>query len=166
MPKRPRKARVPPGLRLQYLVVLAGTDPLVWRRIQVPATYSFWDLHVAIQDAMGWLDCHLHQFLALDPRSGTTVLLGIPDRDLPDDRSVTASWTEFPIDYVAGDPPPMQYTYDFRRQLAARCPLRGLRAGRRASQEARLTGRCRRMPAGGFRRCSCLRRPARRAGRP
>jgi hypothetical protein len=46
----------------QFLIVLKGTDPLVWRRIQVPEAYSFWDLHVAIQDAMGWLDYHLHEF--------------------------------------------------------------------------------------------------------
>jgi len=40
----------------QFLIVLSGTDPLVWRRLQVPERYSFWDLHVAIQDSMGWLD--------------------------------------------------------------------------------------------------------------
>ena len=79
---QPRGGPVPPGLMLQYLVVLAGTNPLVWRRIQVPATYSFWDLHVAIQDAMGWLDCHLHRFRVLDPGSGTAMLLGIPDSDM------------------------------------------------------------------------------------
>jgi hypothetical protein len=98
---------------LQYLVVLAGTDPLVWRRIRIPATYSFWDLHVAVQDAMGWLDCHLHQFRVLDPRSGTTVLIGIPDDEVPDDRSVVAGWREFPLDYMVGDAPPMHYLYDF-----------------------------------------------------
>lgn len=31
----------------QFLVVLSGTDLLVWRRIQVPPVYSFWDFHVA-----------------------------------------------------------------------------------------------------------------------
>ena len=36
----------------QFLIVLPRTDPLVWRRVQVPEGYSFWDLHVAIQDAM------------------------------------------------------------------------------------------------------------------
>jgi hypothetical protein len=36
----------------QFLVVLTGTDPLVWRRIQVP-------------DAMGWLDYRLHEFRLL-----------------------------------------------------------------------------------------------------
>jgi hypothetical protein len=39
--KRPASVR-------QFLIVLSGTDPLVWRRIQVPEAYSFWDLHVAI----------------------------------------------------------------------------------------------------------------------
>jgi hypothetical protein len=38
-----------PKLVHQFLIVLSGTDPLVWRRLQVPEKYSFWDLHVAIQ---------------------------------------------------------------------------------------------------------------------
>jgi hypothetical protein len=33
----------------------------------VPGTYSFWDLHVAIQDSMGWLDSHLHLFRTSRP---------------------------------------------------------------------------------------------------
>ena len=45
--------RTRPKLVHQFLIVLSGTDPLVWRRLQVPERYSFWDLHVAIQDAMG-----------------------------------------------------------------------------------------------------------------
>ena len=112
-PKQPRDGPVPPRLMLQYLVVLAGTDPLVWRRIRVPASYSFWDLHVAIQDSMGWLDYHLHEFRVLDPRSGTIMKLGIPDDEGWDDAPLVADWLEFPLDYVVGSPPPMQYTYDF-----------------------------------------------------
>ncbi len=42
-----------PKLVHQFLIVLSGTDPLVWRRLQVPERYSFWDLHVAIQDSIG-----------------------------------------------------------------------------------------------------------------
>ena len=30
--------------------------------LHVPEDYSFWDLHVAIQDGTGWQDCHLHEF--------------------------------------------------------------------------------------------------------
>jgi hypothetical protein len=46
----------------QFKITLSEIEPLIWRRIQVPAKYSFWDLHIAIQDAMGWLDYHLHAF--------------------------------------------------------------------------------------------------------
>jgi len=46
----------------QYLVELIGIEPKIWRRIQVPAEYNFWDLHVAVNDAMGWLDYHTHHF--------------------------------------------------------------------------------------------------------
>ena len=46
----------------QFKITLTEVRPPIWRRIQVPGTCSFWDLHVAIQDAMGWRDCHLHLF--------------------------------------------------------------------------------------------------------
>ncbi|MEK7748037.1 MAG: plasmid pRiA4b ORF-3 family protein [Nitrospirota bacterium] len=77
---------------LQFLVALTRTNPLVWRRIQVPDAYSFWDLHVAIQDAMGWQDYHLHEFRVVHPQRGKVEHLGIPDLDLPDERPCTASW--------------------------------------------------------------------------
>ena len=47
----------------EFKITLRGIKPPVWRRIQVPCTYTFWDLHVAIQDAMGWLDYHLWEFV-------------------------------------------------------------------------------------------------------
>jgi hypothetical protein len=48
---------------LRFWVGLRDIAPPIWREIEVPSNYSFWDLHVAIQDAMGWLDYHLHAFL-------------------------------------------------------------------------------------------------------
>lgn len=54
----------------QFLIALVEVDPLVWRRIRVPGRYSFWDLHVAIQNVMGWLDYHLHEFKLNEPHSG------------------------------------------------------------------------------------------------
>ncbi|MEW5900387.1 MAG: plasmid pRiA4b ORF-3 family protein [Acidobacteriota bacterium] len=50
----------------QFKITLRGTRPSIWRRIQVPERYTFYDLHVAIQDAMGWLDYHLHMFEVKD----------------------------------------------------------------------------------------------------
>ena len=46
---------------MRFRTSLDGTDPEVWRRIAVPGAYTFWDLHVAVQDAMGWNDSHLHR---------------------------------------------------------------------------------------------------------
>lgn len=119
MPGRPRRSQsapIPPDLLLRYLVVLADTDPLVWRRIVVPASYTFWDLHVAIQDAMGWQDYHLHEFRVPDPRSGTVARLGIPDPDGPLDPDAQpggVGWEELPLDYLGGSAAPMEYIYDF-----------------------------------------------------
>ena len=51
-----------PNIIFQFFFELVGIEPLIWRRVQVPSKYSFWDLHVAIQDSMGWHDYHLHLF--------------------------------------------------------------------------------------------------------
>ena len=69
----------------QFKITLEELDPPIWRRIQVPETYSFWDLHVAIQDAMGWTDSHLHQFEMTSPKTGSEVEIGIPDNEWEDE---------------------------------------------------------------------------------
>ena len=65
----------------QFKIVLRDTDPPVWRRIQVPENYTLWDLHVAIQDAMGWSDYHLHEFTLKNPSNGVESDIGIPDEE-------------------------------------------------------------------------------------
>lgn len=49
-----------------FTITLLNTNPAIWRRIHIPENYTFRDLHVAIQDSMGWLDCHLLEVLS-DP---------------------------------------------------------------------------------------------------
>jgi hypothetical protein len=98
----------------QFLIVLPSTDPLVWRRIQVPESYSFWDLHVAIQDAMGWLDCHLHEFrVVLDSKSGPVGRFGIPVDDTLEQPPVQPDWTVHVSDIVGRGDLPILYVYDF-----------------------------------------------------
>ena len=77
----------------RFHIELEGIDPPVWRRIRVPSSYSFWDLHVAVQDAMGWLDCHLHLFHVRNPETGELESIGIPD-DQPylDEPPCLAGW--------------------------------------------------------------------------
>ena len=69
---------------MRFRIALRHIDPVIWRLIEVPDTYSFWDLHVAIQDSMGWLDYHLHQFNMRQGRSRATITIGIPDEFLDD----------------------------------------------------------------------------------
>ena len=112
-----RKAARRSGHALQFLVVLLKTNPLIWRRIQVPAVDSFWDLHVAIQDAMGWQDYHLHEFRIAHPQRGTLERLGIPDPEFPEERPCSPDW-EVPLaEYFNWESlsaaPPALYLYDF-----------------------------------------------------
>lgn len=43
-------------------IELMRSEPLIWRRLLVPATITLPKLHRAIQGAMGWTNSHLHQF--------------------------------------------------------------------------------------------------------
>jgi hypothetical protein len=57
----------------QFKVTLKYTKPPIWRRIQVPATYNFRQLHNAIQAAMGWAGYHLHNFQIGTGANGTRI---------------------------------------------------------------------------------------------
>ncbi|MDN5795766.1 MAG: plasmid pRiA4b ORF-3 family protein [Intrasporangium sp.] len=43
-------------------VSLRHTDPEVWRRLTIPGELDLGRVHDAIQQAMGWQECHLHRF--------------------------------------------------------------------------------------------------------
>ena len=95
----------------QFKITLAGISPPIWRRFRVPEAYSFWDLHVAIQDAMGWLDSHLHEFEIDDTEKEVTVAIGIPDED--SDSDLVPGW-EAPIsEHLTLKHCKAKYTYDF-----------------------------------------------------
>ena len=65
----------------QFKITLQEIEPAIWRRIQISNSCSFWDLHVAIQNAMGWTDSHLHHFVVIDPATGDKQYMGIPSED-------------------------------------------------------------------------------------
>jgi len=43
-------------------VTLSEVKPPVWRRLRVASDLTLRDLHHVLQVAMGWDDCHLHEF--------------------------------------------------------------------------------------------------------
>lgn len=97
----------------QFKIELNYVSPAVWRRIQVPETYSFWDLHVAIQDSMGWKDCHLHEFQLKSPKTGDQVRIGIPDEADTFGDPPQAGWEQRISSYFSEDNPTAIYCYDF-----------------------------------------------------
>lgn len=50
-------------MALQLFIQLKGIEkPTIWRRLLVPETFTFRQLHRAIQVALGWENRHLYQF--------------------------------------------------------------------------------------------------------
>jgi hypothetical protein len=97
----------------QFKITLKDIKPAVWRRIQVPEIYTFWDLHVAIQDAFGWLDYHLHEFELMNPTEAIIAAIGIPDDTWPSDRQTLPGWKEKIADWLSMENRSSLYTYDF-----------------------------------------------------
>ncbi len=62
----------------QLKVTIKHIEPLIWRRLQVPADIKLAALHDVLQTAFGWTDSHLHQFVIGD------VFYGLPDPDFSD----------------------------------------------------------------------------------
>lgn len=65
----------------QFKLSMRGITPQIWRRIHVPENYTFLDLHYAIQAVMDWDNYHLHEFEALNPKSGKPERIGPKDDD-------------------------------------------------------------------------------------
>lgn len=81
----------------QFKIVLKSTKPPIWRRIQVPNNFTFYDLHVAIEDLFKWSGNHLHKFEMVKPKQkffpfdGHFELdeyIGIPDRAFANDYNI------------------------------------------------------------------------------
>jgi hypothetical protein len=90
---------------LQVRITLADiTDPPVWRRVLVPAGYTLDRVHTVIQTAMGWQNCHLHEFMIDDRRYGPSD---------PDEEYVVSDETQFRLGDVAKVGDRIGYAYDF-----------------------------------------------------
>lgn len=84
----------------------------VTRVIDVPVHYDLWALHVAIQDAMGWADYHLHEFAFYTTRTGRkAVRFASPNDDDPAAPTSAGErlWNHIPS--LANRPG--RYLYDF-----------------------------------------------------
>lgn len=97
---------------LQLRIELLDIQPLIWRRLQIPDDYTFWDLHVAIQSAFAWNDSHLHAF-RVSGRDVGELYLGIPIDDFGSGLPTVPSWERRVAEILTPAHPCVDYEYDF-----------------------------------------------------
>jgi Plasmid pRiA4b ORF-3-like protein len=85
-------------------IALLDYQPEIWRRLLVPAAVSLDQFHMVLQEAMGWTNSHLHQFLIGDSR------YGMHADDWADDELDEA---EYQLSGVARGGDRFVYVYDF-----------------------------------------------------
>lgn len=78
-------------------------DPVVWRRLRVPADIRLDRFHQVLTAAVGWQDYHLHVFECGAERYGPVM----PDLDIQDERQITLDGL------LAAEGDRLDYEYDF-----------------------------------------------------
>jgi len=101
---------------LEFQIVYALFKPGILIVVDRKLSLSLvrWGLHVAIQDAMGWLDYHLHAFHIRRKHGHSVVEIGIPEVDgFEDEREILPGW-EIPVSRYFNDiGVRAEYEYDF-----------------------------------------------------
>jgi hypothetical protein len=97
-----RKEALAGVLHLQ--IELAGSDPLIWRELLVPGTFTLAELHLAIQDVMPWNNDHGRVFSQQDAE------IDFPSSKTPFD-SLTEEGAIFLHEFIDSRHP-LFYTYD------------------------------------------------------
>ena len=87
-------------------ITLEGISPLVERTFEVPSDIRLDRLHLVIQAAMGWENCHLYEFMVGETR------WGLSDPDFGTDTLPVTKASLADIMDVAGRAP-IRYVYDF-----------------------------------------------------
>ncbi len=91
----------------QIKVTLLGTKPPIWRRLLVPASMTLAKLHDVLQTAMGWHDCHMHEFRAGERHFGRPDPEDIMGMQVENERNIRLS------SVLRRPGAKLIYTYDF-----------------------------------------------------
>jgi hypothetical protein len=93
----------------QIKVTLLWTKPPIWRRLLVPSSMTLEHLHDVLQVAMGWENCHMHEFSIGRRRFGQPD----PSDGFMDGPRVESESTARLSDVLKRAGAKMTYTYDF-----------------------------------------------------
>ena len=129
-------------------IELEDIEPLIWRRVAVPASMNLKALHRVIQAAMGWLDYHLWEFTAGEHKYGMLLPNG-PDWN---ERIKNAATTKLSA-LLTGGVREIGYVYDVGDNWQHRIIVEKLKAAEPGAQYPQFLGGERRCPpedCGGF----------------
>jgi hypothetical protein len=122
-------------------IELEGTDPLVWRDLDLPLSTTLATLHDLIQVVMRWQDYHLHEF-----EVGEKVY-GVPDpEDAFEDRKVYQEKSIRLGNLIERGVREFLYVYDFGDNWRHRISVQDLRQGDAAVEYPRFVAGARRAP--------------------
>lgn len=93
--------------RLRLKITLERFRPAIWRRVEVDDDLTFWEFHRVIQLAMGWEDCHLHEFRV----AGQSVRIADLEGDIFGDRAIPEESTT--LGELLEGQRKFRYWYDF-----------------------------------------------------
>jgi hypothetical protein len=101
-----------PGFDLR--ITIQGTEPEIWRRLQLPETVTVPEFHRVVQAAFGWENRHLYGIRCTDLRGEGRVIVG-PDEAAEDIGAEPASGVVLfeLLDPQKTGPANFEYEYDF-----------------------------------------------------
>jgi hypothetical protein len=115
-------------------IELLGTDPLIWREIEVPTSTTLKVLHDIIQIVMDWFDYHLWEFTLAKRRYGIT---GDDDADMPSSGDAATVRLR---DVLKRGKTVIDYVYDFGDYWEHRLTVTNIRQGEPGLAYPRLAG--------------------------
>ena len=104
-------------------IELVGSEPLIWRVVEVPTSITLKVLHDVVQVSMGWCDHHLWEMTINGKTFGLPVDedFGIAPRKLAERIRLR--------DVLTGDATRVDYIYDFGDNWGHSLVISGIRAG-------------------------------------
>lgn len=104
-------------------IELTGSDPSIWRVVEVPTSITLKVLHDIVQAAMGWLDYHLWE-MAIDGQ-----IYGLPVEDDWGTAPRKVAMRTRLRDVLATGTTQIDYTYDFGDDWKHRLIISDVRSG-------------------------------------
>ena len=94
----------------QFKITLEDVHPPIWRRFTVPATFSFTQFILVLNEVMGWETCHLSSFTFNQLH---IELQDDPDLEFIDPRNDMLDASEFLLEELVEEVKTFRYSYDF-----------------------------------------------------